>query len=300
MKGLRIFVIVRPRAEEERMMRLREVVQRLRSEGHRVRVRLTFEPGDGTRFGREAARWRAGLVLVAGGDGTVSEVVNGIARSERPPRLAIVPFGTANDFATGLQLPPDPFDAVRVALEGETRLIDVGVVNRRCFINVSTGGFGAEATEEAPNDAKRKLGPFAYVLSGAKKLVEFQPYHARFRADGVVVHDGDFVFFAVGNARLTGGGTPIAPRAEFADGQLDAVIVGAVSRVEFLALLPDLRAGTHIESPDVSYLRVKRFEVEAPGPLAVNADGEPMRERRYRYRVLDRPLRLMVPPRTDG
>lgn len=297
---MKIVLIIRPPGDEERVERLRVVVKELRAQGHRVQARMTFETSDATRFARQAAHMRADVVVAAGGDGTINEVVNGLALARWQPRLGVVPFGTANDFATGLGLPTEPEEAVRVALEGQTVLIDVGRVNRRCFINVSTGGFGAEATEQAPRETKRRLGPLAYVLSGARKLVEFRLKRARFRADGALVHDGDFTFFAVGNARLTGGGTRIAPRAEVSDGKLDVVVVRGVSRMDFLALLPDLRAGTHIESPDVLYFRAHRFDVEAPELIAVNADGEPLRARRYRYVVLDRPLQLMIPPGTEG
>jgi YegS/Rv2252/BmrU family lipid kinase len=210
-----------------------------------------------------------------------------------------VPFGTANDFASALGLPEDAEEAVFVALHGRPEQVDVGRVNDRSFINVSTGGFGAEATEDAAVDAKRRLGALAYVLSGAKKLVEFRTARARFRADGELVHDGDFVFFAVGNSRLTGGGTRIAPRADVGDGRLDVVLVGGVSRMDFLSLLPDLRAGTHIESPDVLYFRAKVFDVESPEPIPVNADGEPMRARKYEYSVARTPLTVMLPERRD-
>jgi len=292
---MRIALIVKPPGDEHRMAALREVVESLRAAGHGLWVRTTFEAGDARYFARGAVRWGADLLLAAGGDGTVNEVVNGIARSSRPPRLGVVPFGTANDFASALDLPEDPAEAVDVALTGHRLDADVALVNRRCFINVSTGGFGAEATEEAPAETKRRLGPLAYVLTGARKLVEFKPRRARFTADGRIVHDGDFVFFAVGNSTMTGGGARITPRAEFGDGRLDVVLVGDVSRIDFLSLLPDLRAGTHIESPDVLYLRVAQFEVEAPEPLPVNADGEPLRAHRYRYRLLRRPLTVMVP-----
>lgn len=293
--GRTLALIVRPPGDESKVRVLQDVVRDLRAEGYAVHPRMTFEAGDAKRFAAAAARRGADLILTAGGDGTINEVINGLARVERIPRLGIVPFGTANDFAAGLRLPEDPMHAVRVALDGRPLEVDIAQVNRRCFVNVSTGGFGAEATEAAPLEAKRLLGPLAYVLSGAKKFVQFQPGKARFRADREIVHDGDFVFFAVGNARLTGGGTRITPRAEFGDGKLDIVIVGGVSRMDFLALLPDLRAGTHLESPDVLYLRARRFEVESPEPIAVNADGEPMRARRFRYRLIDRTIRIMVP-----
>lgn len=277
------------------MKALQSVVRDLRAAGHRVVARVTFEGGDARRFATRATRAGFDLVLAAGGDGTINEVVNGLARAEHLPRLGIVPFGTANDFATSLGVPDDPAEAVRVALTGKVLEADIARVNARFFINVSTGGFGAQATEEAPLGVKRKFGPLAYVISGAKKLIEFQPWRARFSADGTVVHDGEFVFFAVGNSRLTGGGTRITPRAEFGDGKLDIVLVRGVSRMDFLSLLPDLRAGTHMESPDVLYLRAHRFELEASAEIPVNADGEPMRARRFRYRLMERPLRIMVP-----
>jgi lipid kinase YegS len=296
---MNITVIIRPPADRERIERLRTAIGGLRGVGHEVHPLVTFEAGDATRFARRAAAAHHDLVIAAGGDGTINEVVNGIARAKWQPRLGLVKFGTANDFATGIGVPSEPEAAVRVAVEGRIDLIDVARVNRRCFVNVSTGGFGAEATEEAAPEVKRRFGPLAYVMSGAKKLVELRPARARFRADGELVHDGDYVFFAVGNARLTGGGTRIAPRAEVSDGKLDVVLVAGVSRIDFLTLLPDLRAGTHIESPDVLYFRAHRFDVEAPEPIAVNADGEPLRARRYRYVVMDRPLQLMVPPDTE-
>jgi diacylglycerol kinase (ATP) len=292
---MRIVVILRPPGDDERVTRLLAALESLRAAGQEVELWTTWAAADATRYASEAADGGADLVLVAGGDGTVNEVVNGIAAAERHPRLGIVPLGTANDFARGLGIPPGPLEAVRVAVEGQTLLVDVCRVNRRCFVNVSTGGFGAEATEEAPERVKRHLGPLAYALTGAKKFVRFRKRRARFLADGSVVHDGDFVFFAVGNAPLTGGGVRIAPRAEVSDGKFDVVVVGGVSRLDLVALLPDLRAGTHIESPDVLYLRASELNVESTEPIPVNADGEPMRATSYCYRVLDRPLMMMVP-----
>jgi diacylglycerol kinase (ATP) len=291
----KIALVVRPPGDETRISVLQRVVSELREAGHTVIARMTFERGDALRFARRAARERYDLLLAAGGDGTINEVVNGIARAEWLPRLGIVPFGTANDFATALRLPEDPRAAVQLALTGRPMEVDVARVNRRYFVNVSTGGFGAQATEEASLEAKRKFGPLAYVISGAKKLIDFETWRGRFRADGQLVHDGEFVFFAVGNSRLTGGGTRITPRAEFGDGKLDIVLVGGVSRLDFLSLLPDLRAGTHLDSPGVLYLRAHRFELDSDTGVPVNADGEAMRARRYRYRLLDRTLTIMVP-----
>lgn len=293
---LRISWIVRPREEDaDAMQAQRAAVEWLRERGHRVRPYLTFEAGDAVRMAERAARRRADLIVAVGGDGTIHEVVNGIVRSEWQPRIGIVPAGTANDFASGLTLPRDPVEAAAVAVSGRPTAVDVAFVNGRCFINVSTGGFGAEATEGAAQASKRRWGPLAYLWRGARKLAELDPYRARFDVDGEAVFDGDFLFFAVGNARQTGGGSHLTPVADRADGRLDLVIVKHMPTVEFMAMLPDIRAGRHLASPDVLHLRGRRISVDSAMPLPVNADGEAIEGSRFEYSVLERPLSLMLP-----
>ena len=293
--ALRIALIMRPRGEDPRLERLREEVRRLRSAGHRVRPRLTYEAGDARRFAAAAAAARYDLVLAAGGDGTVNEVVNGIASAAWQPRLGVVPVGTANDFAAGLGLPTSVTDAVEVAVAGRPIVVDAARVNDRYFVNVSTGGFGADATAAADPDAKRKLGPLAYLLTGARQFVGLKKRRARFLLGGEVLHEGEFLMFAVGNARRTGGGTLLTPLARHGDGKLDVVLVPGMSRLDFLALMPDLRAGTHLESPDVLYVRTSELRVESASLLRVNADGEALRARSFEYVVSARPLSVMVP-----
>jgi lipid kinase YegS len=292
---LRIALVVRPRGEDPRLNELRAAIERLRSEGHEVRPRITYEGGDARRFAWAAARRGFDLVLSAGGDGTVNEVVNGIARSRWQPRLGVIPVGTANDFAAGLGLPTSVAEAVEVAVRGRPRVVDAARVNRRYFVNVSTGGFGAEATGAASQRAKRKWGPFAYLITGTKQFFGLKKRRARFVADGQVVHDGEYIVFAVGNARRTGGGTLLTPLARQEDGKLDIMIVPGLSRLDFLALMPDLRAGTHIESPDVLYARASELVVASDRPMRVNADGEGVRAKRFRYVIWPRPLSVMVP-----
>jgi diacylglycerol kinase (ATP) len=292
----RLTLIVRPPADEARLDELRAAVSALRREGHRVRVRVTFEAGDARRFARGAALAGSDTVIAAGGDGTVNEVVNGLAAAATDTRLAVLPMGTANDFARTLRLPDDDLEAcLRIAVEGRTVAVDVATVNRRCFVNVSTGGFGAETSQELGRTAKRRLGRLAYLITGARRIVGFDPAHADFIADGELVHSGPFAFFAVGNGRWTGGGTRIAPEADPQDGRLDIVIATGDSRLDFLALLPAVRAGNHLEDDQVRYLRAARLEVRADRPVAVNADGELVAGRRFRYSLLDRQLPLVVP-----
>lgn len=293
--GSRITIIMHPRREPTRVDALREIVARLRAQGHRVAVRLTFEAGDAAHFAREAVRAGSDLVVAAGGDGTLNEVVNGVARMRRQPRIGIVPIGTANDFAAGLGLPTDMDEAFAVALRGRPIAVDVGCVNGRYFVNVSTGGFGAEATEATSPETKRFLGPFAYLVTGVREFVELHTVSARFVADGRVFYAGEFLLFAVGNGRRTGGGSVLTPRARLDDGRLDLLVIPAMPRLEFLALLPEVRAGTHIDHPGVLYTQTTSITVGAARPLSVNADGEPLHARRLRYSLLPRPITVMAP-----
>jgi diacylglycerol kinase (ATP) len=293
--GRRITVVLKPPAERGRLEELRAAVAAVRGLGHEVRVRVTFEPGDARRYARGAALAGYDVVVAAGGDGTINEVVNGLSAVGTGTALGVVPLGTANDFAAGLGLPEELEAALRLAAMGAVRSVDVARVNRRCFINVSTGGFGAEATRSASRRWKRWLGRLTYLARGVRLLTSYEPVRGRIRSNGQLLYDGTFVFFAVGNARRTGGGTPLTPLADHGDGKLDLLVVHGGTRLDFLALLPELRAGTHVGNPDVSYFRADEFEVRTRGPIAVNADGEAVAGRRFRYDLLPRRLPLVLP-----
>lgn len=298
---MHISLIANARSPEQ-VERLRSAVAELRAAGHEVAPRLTFEAGDARRFAREAAAAGTSLLIVAGGDGTINEAANGIhdhlaaGGGERTvPSLAIVPLGTANDFASAMGIPADLDAALEVALGGTPVEIDVGLINGRCFLNVSTGGFGADATGAASPGAKRTLGTVAYLIEGIKRFAALQTGTARFSA-GEPIYEGRFLLFAVGNSRRTGGGNRLTPRAELHDDLLDVCIVKELSRVEFLGLLPDLRAGEHLDHPAVIYRQVPELSVEAEGELTVNADGEPLRDRRFHYTISPHRLRVVVSP----
>jgi diacylglycerol kinase (ATP) len=292
---VRIGMIIRPRDGVAELELLRSKVAGLREQGHGVRPRVTFEAGDAWRMARWLGGSGAELIVAVGGDGTVNEVVNGALGVGWRGRFAVIPNGTANDFAVGLGIPGDVDAALEVALAGEPRRLDVGHVNGRYFMNVSTGGFGATATEEAPPESKRVLGPLAYLITGARLFAELEPSEARFTGPEGVVYEGGVTLFAVGNGRQTGGGNLLTPGAALDDGQLDVVIVPAMSRMDLLGLFPALRAGSHLDDPDVVYTRVPRLVVESKTDLSVNADGEPMGGRKFTYAVAGRRLVVMTP-----
>lgn len=269
-------------------------VEALRESGHEVTPRLTFDPSDTFRFAREAAGDGVDLVIAGGGDGTVNDVVNGMyAAGPAMPKLGIIPLGTANDFARGLNIPETIAEALAVAVYGDAVEIDVASVNDRCFVNVSTGGFGPDITESASSKSKERFGKFAYLFSAVKKLTELEPFYAVFETKDRVLYEGPFFFYAVGNARLTGGGTPVTPHADYSDERLDLVIATGRKKRAFVTLLPNLRAGNHADDPDVLYLKTSEVRVRARAAFAVNADGEPIEGAEFLYGVKERSLTVM-------
>jgi lipid kinase YegS len=271
---------------------LRHVVEWVREKGHVVRPRVTWEPGDGAMFAREAIEAGADTVIACGGDGTVNEVVNGMEGTS--VGLGIIPAGTANDFARQVGIPEDPNAAMDIVLRQKPVVIDTAAMNGRRFLNVSSAGVGAEATAETPADAKASLGPVAYFISGLRKLAGLEPRRALFEAPDVRL-EGEFLLFAVGNARATGGGTLVTPKASVRDGLLDICIVEAMTRGEFAKLALRVKRGEHLESEGVRYFRAPWLRVTSAEPTTVNVDGESTEVREANFEARPRDLLIHLP-----
>lgn len=269
----------------------RHMVEWVRERGHHVEVRVTFERGDAAAFARDGAERGADAVAAVGGDGTLNEVVNGLDGYDTP--LGVVAAGTANDFARQAGIPGDVDHAMDVILRRKPVLMDTASLNGRRFLNVSTGGIGAEATAETPAQAKHALGPIAYAISGLRKLAAFEPGHAVFRSDGYVL-ECDFLMFAVGSARATGGGSLITPHASTTDGLLDLCVVERMNRRDFAKTMLMLRQGEHVGEDGVHYLRVPHLTIEGREMISVNVDGEVSGSQRLEYRARPRDLWVHV------
>lgn len=288
-----VFVLHGARADKPEV---RHLVSWVRDKGIEVDPRVTWEAGDATRFAQEAARDGATAVVAVGGDGTVNEVVNGLVGTGVP--LGVIPTGTANDFARQMGIPTNLDQAMDVILRQPAREMDVGEVNGRVFLNVSTGGVGAETTAETSPAAKERLGPLAYALTGLKKMGALRPRKGFFCGPGFE-YRGEWLIFAVGNGRVTGGGTAITPHASVRDGLLDLCVIEAVPRAEFARLTLLVRKGEHLGHPAVRYAQLPELTVESSRSMAVNVDGEPVNARRLHYRALAGGLLVHVPDATE-
>jgi diacylglycerol kinase (ATP) len=269
----------------------RKMVHLIRERGHIADVRVTFERGDAERFARTAAMRGADIVAAAGGDGTLNEVVNGLDGFDTP--LGVIPLGTANDFANQAGIPRDANHAIDVMLSRKPVRIDTASLNGRRFLNVSTGGVGAETTAGTPMRSKQRWGALAYAITGLRKLADMEPTHGVFHGGNYVL-ECDFLMFVVGSAREAGGGRLVTPHASTTDGLLDLCVVEEMSRREFARTVLRLRRGEHVGSEGVHYVRVTNLTVEGERPISVNVDGERQNARRLDYRARPKDLTVHV------
>jgi lipid kinase YegS len=278
---------------------LRPAISQLREQCHRIEVRVTWEGGDAARYAAEATTDGVEVVVAAGGDGTTNEVAGGILAADAAPKtaLAVVPYGTANDFATGIGvLKGDPFKALQLAAEGVITPIDVGKVNDRIFVNVASGGFGAEVTANTPPQMKKALGGAAYSLMGLVTAAKMNPYECRFATPDGTVHEGLLLIMAVGNGRQCGGGYQVAPKAMLNDGLLDVVVVHDAEVQQFGLVLNELLNLTAETNRFVSYKQVPTFSLESSRPLQLNLDGEPYSDTSFQFEVLPQALPFVLGP----
>src|SRR4051794_40321681 len=270
---------------------VRHLVDWVREKGHHVEPHATVQTGDAFAIAADAARRGVDVVAAAGGDGTINECVNGLDGYDVP--LGIIPLGTANDFAKQVGIPADADHAMDVILQRKPRRFDTASLNGRRFLNVSTGGIGAEATAETPASAKESLGSFAYAITGIRKFADFEPNYAKFTGENFS-YDGKFLMFAVGLTRSTGGGTMVTPMASANDGLLDLCIVEAMTRREFASVGLKVKRGEHIGHPKVHYRQLRNVMIDATEALSVNVDGESSSGARFTYRARPRDLWVHV------
>ena len=281
---------------------LQTINTRLREAFGEMDIVMTVGAGDAAEAAEAAAS--AGVydrLFVAGGDGTLNEAVNGVARVAGALgriTFGLVPLGTGNDFASALGLPEEIEAAIEILLAGRTIAADVGDLNGRRFVNVSAGGFIAEVSDAVNPQLKTIAGKFAYLVGGAQVLFDYEPVRAFM---SLVEDDGrtleralDVQMFAVCNSRMVGGGRLIAPHAMIDDGLLDVCIVEAMPTLEFVGLLTSVSAGDHLADERVSYFRARELELRFARTIKVNTDGEVLETDNCRYTLQPRAARFLA------
>ena len=240
-----------------------EVAERLRELGAAVK---SFAVGDAAA----AARAQTDRIVVAGGDGSIAEGAAAAAAAERP--LAVIPVGTANDFARELDLPGELDEACRLAVQGnETVRLDLGRFEGRPFVNVVSAGLSPAATTEAEG-LKRFLGPFAYTLGALRAGLTAQPLQCEVHGDGEELFSGKAWQVSVACTGAFGGGASLD--ADARDGRLDVVVIPAGSRLALARRAFGMRRGTLRQQKPVGDHLAREVILTVPKRTRYNVDGD--------------------------
>jgi YegS/Rv2252/BmrU family lipid kinase len=308
-----IRLIVNPNAGRgaRRRARINRFREALRREGCEVELTPTLGPRDAARLAGEAAARGGAEIVVAGGDGTVNEALQGVVGTDA--RLGVFPAGTANVLARELSLPFDPGRAAALVARGETRKLYAGCATDgrmgepRYFLLMAGVGLDASVVEGVRPRLKRRLGEGAFWLSGLSHLASWVPVPFEVRAAGETL---PATFAAVGKGARYGGNLSVTPRARLDAPEFEVCVVNSASRLRFLRLLGSvMRGGVGSETPGVRFVRATRVEVARPAGAGedalVQADGEIIGRLPMTFEIVQTPVEVFVPPadgdlRTDG
>ena len=270
---------------------VRAAVMARREQGWDIAVRLTWEGGDAARLVQEGLAAGYATLIAGGGDGTLRDVAEAMGLAQTDATLALLPLGTANDFARAAGVPLDPQGALAL-LDQPARPVDLGEVGGQLFLNMATGGFGSQVTANTSEDLKKVLGGAAYLFTGLTRFSEL-------RAATGVLHgpdfhwEGELLALGIGNGRQAGGGHVLCPQALADDGLLDVSILPAPTEV--VSTLKELLAGgLGLDSLFVR-ARLPWVEIQSSEGLDINLDGEPLQGTELRFAARPGAVHLHVP-----
>jgi len=277
--------------------KVNQVKQALQATHLNYDLELTDYPAHGIELAQCAVQDGWSIIVAAGGDGTVNEVVNGLMHSVgegEAGTLGILPLGTGNDLADSLQIPRDLKSACKRIVAGKTRLFDVCQVNERYFVNNSAVGLEAAVTVNH-SQMRWVKGNVRYVLAALKTIITAEPWQMRISWDGGE-YDGPAILVSVGNSNRTGGSFYMTPHAILDDGLIDFIYGMNIGRWQLLRLLPKAFSGDHIHHPLVNYKRTTQLKVVTSPATPAQADGEIFDDNitELNYRIIPKKLRVIV------
>jgi diacylglycerol kinase (ATP) len=296
---MKIYVIANPNSGTADGEALQQGLKRLGD----ATIRTTRQSGDAKHFAAEAVSSGYDMVIAAGGDGTLNEVVNGLADGFDKVTLGLVPLGTGNDFARSIGMPTEIDAAIEIIAAGATQMVDVVRVSsdqQRYFINISSGGFSGLVDENLTDEMKQTWGPLAYLRSAAAALPDLSEYHMSLVLDDTETLSLTAFNVIIANARFVAGGIPVAPKALLDDGLADVLIIPAASMPQLALLVPQVLLGAHMDSELITFRRARKLSVESHPGMWFNTDGELVGNEPAVFEVLPRALRTIVNPNNAG
>jgi len=253
--------------------KLPDVLQLFEQAGYETSCHATTGAGDATMAAREACERKFDLVVACGGDGTLNEVISGMAEQEYRPKLGLIPVGTTNDFARAIGVNVSIMEAAEVITNGQTVPLDIGRVDDKYFVNILAAGKITELTYEVPSKLKTMLGQLAYYLKGIEMLPRVKPTRLKIEYDGKVF-DEEAYLFLLSNTNSVGGFEKIAPEASINDGQFDLLVLKKSNIAEIIRVCAQLLSGQHVQNEYVLYTRASHLKIMSDDKLLLNIDGE--------------------------
>jgi len=289
-------VIFNPTARGEKSKKLSEFLLRLSKNDRSITLAPTVFPGAATQLASKAIEDGFDLVIAAGGDGTINEIVNAIYPSKIS--LGILPLGTANVFARELRIPFDIETAWNVALSGVTRCVDLGCAEfsdkTRLFVQLAGVGLDALAVRNVSWKLKKIFGPLSYVWSGLE-VIAGEEMAFRVHANGLSKPEQSQAVF-VGNGKFYGGSIPMFPRAELDDGLLDVCLFPSKRVPDLVRYTSGLFRGTHTNFSDVIYFQASSVECEPIiRKIPFELDGDDFGDAPVRFKAINQALRVVIP-----
>ncbi len=274
MKSKRIRLVYNPYAGRRKLTaQLDTVVRIFQESGHEVSIHRASSPEDVEQIAAQSMD--VDRLVIAGGDGSIHQAVNGLLRIpvEKRPVLGILPVGTANDIAYALRLPKSIPEACKVIGKGSVFEMDTGKMNDRYFVNVASAGLLTDVSQKVDTRVKNTLGQLAYFLKGIETLPSFRPFHIEFEHGGKSYTEEVVLFMAV-NGLSVGGLRNLVPRASLTDGKLDILIVPAAGWPETLRLLLSVLTGEKANSEKIIEFHTSALKVLTDRPIKSDLDGE--------------------------
>jgi YegS/Rv2252/BmrU family lipid kinase len=282
------FVILNPIAGSEQAKRWQE---RIESIAPGCLLRTTSRSGEAETLARHAAAEGFEKIVAAGGDGTVNEVVNGIAGSSAV--LGLLPIGTVNVFAMELGLPAHDLQHCWEIIQSDNaRLVDLPSANGKYFVQLAGVGLDAQVVKETSLAFKRSFGPLSYLISAAQ-IAARQPPRLFIESENASVDEGSFVL--VGNGRLYGGPFPFFKHAIIDDGLFDVVAFTRLGYLEIIKYLQDVVFSSDIRVPEIEYFQTRYLRITSDRDVPVELDGELVGNCPVEFQVREKALRVLAP-----
>jgi diacylglycerol kinase (ATP) len=261
-------------------------------------------PGHLIELARQAADDGADLLVAVGGDGTLNETVNGMLSASRVPELATIPLGTGMDFVRTHGIPNEFDDAVRTAVTGTGKVIDAGRVTYRAwdgteqvrfYANVGSVGMSGAVAQRANGMSKALGGKVTFFVALTQVFLRWKNTEVTVELADGETHTGRMHDVIVANGQWHGGAMWLAPEASAEDGLFDVVLIGDVTKLDFITTAPKLYRGKHLSHPKVDLLRSSRVHVDAAEHLPIELDGEQVGTTPVTFEIVPGALRVRVP-----